>query len=54
MHEGEREIWNNDTIDRLCQGVDLLFATPARFVKVLPTAPMVDPEGKTETTDETA
>lgn len=34
--DGEREIWNNDTITRLHQGVDLLLSTNARFVRVEP------------------
>ena len=34
--EGEREIWNNDSIDRLYGGVDLLLTTAAKFVKVEP------------------
>ena len=34
--EGERELWNNDTIDRLHYGVDLLLSTAARFVRIEP------------------
>lgn len=34
--EGERELWNNDTIDRLHYGVDLLLSTGARFVRIEP------------------
>lgn len=34
--EGERELWNNDTVQRLYHGVDLLMSTSARFVKVEP------------------
>ncbi len=34
--EGEREIWNNDTVARLHQGIDLLLSTNARFVRVEP------------------
>lgn len=34
--EGERELWNCDTIQRLYGGVDLLMRTSARFVHVLP------------------
>ena len=34
--EGERELWNNDTIQRLYSGVDLLFSTTAKFVRVEP------------------
>lgn len=34
--EGERELWNNDTVARLHQGVDLLLSTNARFVRVEP------------------
>lgn len=39
--EGERELWNNDTIARLHQGVDLLMRTSARFVRVEPLLPML-------------
>lgn len=34
--EGEREIWNNDSIERLHLGVDLLLTTAAKFVRVEP------------------
>jgi len=34
--EGERELYNNDTIERLYMGVDLLMSTSARFVRVEP------------------
>ena len=34
--EGEREIWNNDSIERLWGGVDLLLTTAAKFVRVEP------------------
>lgn len=37
--EGERELHNNDTLDRLYRGVDLLLNTAAKFVKVEPMAP---------------
>lgn len=37
--EGERELWNNDTIERLHQGVNLLLSTNAKFVKVEPMDP---------------
>lgn len=36
----ERELWNNDTIERLHHGVDLLLSTRAKFVKVEPPLPM--------------
>lgn len=36
VQDGEREIWNNDTVARLCDGVDLLMRTGARFVRVEP------------------
>lgn len=36
VREVERELWNNDTIDRLAYGIDLLLRTSAQFVKVLP------------------
>jgi len=39
--DGEREIWNNDTIDRLHFGVDLLLSTGAQYVKVEPLEPML-------------
>lgn len=32
----ERELWNNDTVERLHGGVDLLMTTSARFVRVEP------------------
>lgn len=32
----ERELWNNDSLDRLYQGIDLLMSTSARFVRVEP------------------
>ena len=32
--EGERELYNNDTIERLHTGIDLLMTTGAKFVKV--------------------
>ena len=34
--ESERELWNNDTIDRLYGGIDLLLSTTAKFVRVEP------------------
>lgn len=34
--EGERELWNNDTKDRLCRGIDILISTSNRFVRVEP------------------
>ncbi|MBT9176610.1 MAG: hypothetical protein DDT20_00930 [Firmicutes bacterium] len=37
--DGERELWNNDTIERLHRGVDLLMTTSARFVRVEPMLP---------------
>lgn len=37
---GERELWNNDSIERLYKGVDLLLSTTARFVRVEPMQPM--------------
>lgn len=33
---GERELYNNDTLERLHYGIDLLMTTPARFVAVEP------------------
>ena len=35
----ERQLWNNDSIERLYRGVDLLMSTHARFVRVEPMAP---------------
>ena len=43
--EGEREIFNNHTLDYLYMGVDQLLSTSAKFVRLEPPAPMVDPEG---------
>ena len=34
--EGEREIWNNDTVERLQFAVDLMLTTAARFVRAEP------------------
>jgi hypothetical protein len=34
--EYERELYNNDTIDRLHRGIELLLSTQAKFVKVEP------------------
>lgn len=42
--ELERELFNNDTIDRLCNGIDLLLRTNARFVRVEPMLPVVQHE----------
>jgi len=39
----ERQLWNNDSIERLHRGVDLLMSTHARFVRVEPMAPNVEP-----------
>lgn len=38
--DGERELWNNDTIERLYHGTDLLMTTQARFVRVEPMLPV--------------
>ena len=35
----ERQLWNNDSVERLHRGVDLLMSTHARFVRVEPMAP---------------
>ena len=40
----EREIWNNGSIEQLCEGVDLMLATAARFVRCEPMLPDVPPE----------
>lgn len=37
--EPEREIWNNDTVDRLYQGVELMLNEPYQFVIVQPPSP---------------
>ena len=42
--EGEREIFNNHTLDYLHMGVDQLLSTSAKFVRLEPPAPMVEPE----------
>jgi hypothetical protein len=42
--EGERELWNNDTIQRLHQGIDLLLSTSAKFVRVEPMVPDAPPD----------
>lgn len=41
--EGERELYNNSTIDKLHQGIDLLLSTGAKFVRCEPMAPDFDP-----------
>ncbi len=33
---GERQLWNNDSLERLERGVELLMTTPAEWVKVEP------------------
>ncbi len=33
---GERELWNNDTVERLHYGIDLMLSQPVQQVKVLP------------------
>lgn len=38
--DGERELWNNDSIERLHRGIDLLLTTQAQFVRVEPMAPV--------------
>lgn len=43
--EGEREIWNNHTLEYLHLGVDQLLSSSAKFVRMEPPAPMVEPEG---------
>ena len=49
----EREIYNNDTIERLHAGVELLLSTGARFVKVQPMQPdEPPPEGTLVVADE--
>lgn len=40
---GEREIFNNDSLERLYAGVDLLLQTNARFVKIEPMLPDQEP-----------
>lgn len=39
----ERQIWNNDTIERLQRGVDTLLRTSYSFVRVEPMLPIVEP-----------
>lgn len=41
---GERELWNNDTIERLHRGIDLLMTTQTRFVRVEPMLPVEEPK----------
>ena len=43
--DGERELWNNDTLERLYKGVDLLVSTGSRFVRVEPLEPVL-PNGQ--------
>lgn len=40
---GERQLWNNDTVERLYGGVNLLIDTGAEFVRVEPALPMATP-----------
>lgn len=42
--DGEREIFNNYTLDYLYKGVDQLLTSGAKFVRLEPPAPMVEPE----------
>ncbi len=41
--EGERELYNNSTVDKLHQGIDLLLSTGAKFVRCEPMASNVEP-----------
>ena len=47
---GERELWNNGSIEYLHQGIDLLMSSSARTVRVESPLPMEE-QGKTETAD---
>ena len=40
----ERELWNNDSIERLYKGIDLMFSTTAQFVRVEPMEPDIPKE----------
>jgi hypothetical protein len=40
--DGERELWNNHTIDYLEMGVDQLLRTSAQFVRMEPPLPMLE------------
>ena len=40
---GERELWNNDTVERLHYGIDLMLSQDVQQVKVLPMEPYVPP-----------
>lgn len=42
--DGEREIFNNHTLGYLHMGVDQLLGSNAKFVRLEPPAPMVEPE----------
>jgi hypothetical protein len=42
--EGEREIYNNYTLDYLHRGVDQLLSSSARFVRMEPPLPMTAPD----------
>jgi len=42
--DGEREIFNNYTLDYLHKGVDQLLSSNAKFVRLEPPAPMVEPQ----------
>lgn len=43
--EDERELWNNDSLERLYAGIDLLLRTSARFVRVEAMTPVTDHSG---------
>jgi len=44
VRNGEREIFNNHTLEYLHKGVDQLLSSNARFVRMEPPAPMTEPQ----------
>lgn len=44
VRNGEREIFNNHTLEYLHKGVDQLLSSDARFVRMEPPAPMTEPQ----------
>lgn len=41
--DGEREIWNNGTIARLCDGIDTLLRSNMRFIRIEQMLPSIEP-----------
>lgn len=52
--EGERQLWNNDTLERLQLGVELMMTSHVEFVRVEPMEAYVPPEEAPDTGNEPA